>query len=470
MIKNLKLVYENNRNIIRITGWTLVSLVLLFLTWLLDYKCPGFKDDLPKFLLLSSGVTSSFLSTLAGTFLTVTTFTFTTILTVLNKYSDSFTPRIVQDFIDKPHVLSLFGVFIGGFFYTVLSLFLVENASSDDTFISGTIAIFYAVIAMISFVLFVKRVLNDIKVSNVIENTYAHALKLIETELDAEFPDDLYSELSGEPSDDSSLKSDDSSSKSGDSSSKSNDNSNKKEHKIFASKSGYFYSISSDEIIKVLDGIDSDLVIRRRIGEFLLKDEHIASLFIKPNLTDEHNAGSYIDANSNNDASSFDEMLDRVSDCLLINVRKNDKEDYHHEITNLVEIAMKGLSPGINDPNTAVESVRKIGILLGKLFSAKHFYRILNKTEDTRIIYTGYTAKEELHLSFNQILYYGKNDPLVSEAILKSIRMIYLVAGESMHSQIRDFFDYCYDLCSSAMDNEMYKERLEVVRDNFYND
>lgn len=463
MIKNLKLVYENNRNIIRITGWTLVSLVLLFLTWLLDYKCPGFKEGLPKFLLLSSGVTSSFLSTLAGTFLTVTTFTFTTILTVLNKYSDSFTPRIVQDFIDKPHVLSLFGVFIGGFFYTVLSLFLVENASSDDTFISGTIAIFYAVIAMISFVLFVKRVLNDIKVSNVIENTYAHALKLIETELDAEFPDDLYAELSGRTSDNSSIKSDDNLSKSG-------DNSSKKEYKIFASKSGYFYSISSDEIIKVLDGIESDLVIRQRIGEFLLKDEHIASLYIENASNDEHIAGSYIDTNSNNDISSFDEVLDRVSDCLLINVRKNDTEDYHHEITNLVEIAMKGLSPGINDPNTAIESVRKIGILLGKLFSAKHFYRILNKTEDTRIIYTGYTAKEELHLSFNQILYYGKNDPLVSEAILKSIRMIYLVAGESMHSQIRDFFDYCYDLCSSAMDNEMYKERLEVVRDNFYSD
>ena len=463
MIKNLKLVYENNRNIIRITGWTLVSLVLLFLTWLLDYKCPGFKDGLPNFLLLSSGVTSSFLSTLAGTFLTVTTFTFTTILTVLNKYSDSFTPRIVQDFIDKPHVLSLFGVFIGGFFYTVLSLFLVENASSDDTFISGTIAIFYAVIAMISFVLFVKRVLNDIKVSNVIENTYAHALKLIEAELDAEFPDDLYAELSGRTSDNSSIKS-------GDNLSKSGDNLSKKEYKIFASKSGYFYSISSDEIIKVLDGIESDLVIRQRIGEFLLKDEHIASLYIENASNDEHIAGSYIDANSNNDISSFDEILDKVSDCLLINVRKNDTEDYHHEITNLVEIAMKGLSPGINDPNTAIESVRKIGILLGKLFSAKHFYRILNKTEDTRIIYTGYTAKEELHLSFNQILYYGKNDPLVSEAILKSIRMIYLVAGESMHSQIRDFFDYCYDLCSSAMDNEMYKERLEVVRDNFYND
>lgn len=456
MIKNLKLIYENNRNIIRITGWTLVSLVLLFLTWLLDYKCPGFKEGLPKFLLLSSGVTSSFLSTLAGTFLTVTTFTFTTILTVLNKYSDSFTPRIVQDFIDKPHVLSLFGVFIGGFFCTVLSLFLVENASSDDTFISGTIAIFYAVLAMISFVLFVKRVLNDIKVSNVIENTYAHALKLIEAELDAEFPDDLYAELSGRAS--------------GDSSRKSDDNSSKKEYKIFASKSGYFYSISSDEIIKVLDGIDSDLVIRQRIGEFLLKDEHIASLYIEDASNDEHIAGLHMDANSNNEKGSLDEMLDRVSDCLLINVRKNDTEDYHHEITNLVEIAMKGLSPGINDPNTAIESVRKIGILLGKLFSAKHFYRILSKTEDTRIIYTGYTAKEELHLSFNQILYYGKNDPLVSEAILKSIRMIYLVAGESMHSQIRDFFDYCYDLCTSAMDNEMYKERLKVVRDNFYSD
>lgn len=128
---------------------------------------------------------------------------------------------------------------------------------------------------------------------------------------------------------------------------------------------------------------------------------------------------------------------------------------------------MKGLSPGINDPNTAIEALRKVGILLGELFSSEHFYKILNEDEDSRIIYTGYSAKEELSLSFNQILHYGKSDPLVAEAILNSIQMIYLVSGESMHSGIMEFFNYCYNLCISAMDNEMYKERLKIIYDSF---
>ncbi len=424
MLKKLRLIYENNRNIIKITKFTLISLFLLFLTWLIDYKYPGIKDNLPGILLLTPNVTSSFLSTLAGTFLTVTTFTFTTILTVLNKYSDSFTPRIVQDFIDKPNVLSLFGVFIGGFFYTVLSLFLIQNAESDDRFLSGTIAIFYAVAAMISFVLFVKRVLNDIKVSNVIENTYNHAHKLIEAESDSHNLSEKF-----------------------------NEDKYVKEIAIPASKSGYFYGISDVDLLGFLSGINCDLVIKNRIGEFVLKGSKIAGLYLaeNPGLSQDE----------------LDELIIKLSDNLLINVKKNDIEDYHHDITNLVEIAMKGLSPGINDPNTAIEALRKVGILLGELFSSEHFYKILNEDEDSRIIYTGYSAKEELSLSFNQILHYGKSDPLVAEAILNSIQMIYLVSGETMHSGIMEFFNYCYNLCISAMDNEMYKERLKIIYDSF---
>ncbi len=424
MLKKLRLIYENNRNIIKITKFTLISIFLLFLTWLIDYKYPGIKDNLPGILLLTPNVTSSFLSTLAGTFLTVTTFTFTTILTVLNKYSDSFTPRIVQDFIDKPNVLSLFGVFIGGFFYTVLSLFLIQNAESDDRFLSGTIAIFYAVAAMISFVLFVKRVLNDIKVSIVIENTYNHAHKLIEAESDSHNLSEKF-----------------------------NEDKYVKEIAIPASKSGYFYGISDVDLLGFLSGINCDLVIKNRIGEFVLKGSKIAGLYLaeNPGLSQDE----------------LDELIIKLSDNLLINVKKNDIEDYHHDITNLVEIAMKGLSPGINDPNTAIEALRKVGILLGELFSSEHFYKILNEDEDSRIIYTGYSAKEELSLSFNQILHYGKSDPLVAEAILNSIQMIYLVSGETMHSGIMEFFNYCYNLCISAMDNEMYKERLKIIYDSF---
>lgn len=83
----------------------------------MDIKNPISKLNVPQLILLSAEVSSNFLSNLEGVFLTVTTFSFTTILTVVTTYSSSFSPRVVQKFIDKPKVLSLFGIFVGGFFY-----------------------------------------------------------------------------------------------------------------------------------------------------------------------------------------------------------------------------------------------------------------------------------------------------------------------------------------------------------------
>lgn len=427
MFQKIKIIHENHRNFLRIIRYALIAILLLLVTWMLDYKFAYLKDGVPDVLLLSSDVTSSFLSSLTGTFLTITTFTFTTILTVLNKYSGSFTPRIVQDFIDRPHVLSLFGIFIGGFFYTVLSLFLVEKLDTSRPLLAGTIAIIYAIAAMVAFMLFVKQVLNDIQVSNVIENVYNKASSLIDSVSEEKRMDDQFNEDAYE-----------------------------KEYKIYADHSGYFYEADDEKLLRQLKDIQADFVIKKRIGEFILGGIHIASLYVKKDL--------------DMDEEEKKDLFQKLSDSLLINVKKNDQKDYHHEITKLVEIAMKALSPGINDPNTAVEAIRKIGILLGQLFSMERHFLIIGEDEETKIIYMGYSAEEELQLSFNQILHYGKSDPLVAEAILNSIRMIYLVSGSSLKSQVEQFFNYCYNLCMASMDNEVYKNQLKEVREAFNDD
>lgn len=422
MIEKLKVLYDNNRNIIRIIRYTFLSFVLLILTWFFDYKNPVLKLNLPNIMLLSPEVTSSFLSNLTGTFLTVSTFTFTTILTVLNKYSDSFTPRIVQDFIDKPNVLSLFGVFIGGFFYTVLSLFMIQNIDSDLPLISGTIGIFYAVAAMISFILFVKRVLKDIKVGNVIENLYTNAANLIEKESERRRLAERFSVDKWEAS-----------------------------YKIYANKSGYLYTINAGQMLKIIDDSKYEIIINKRIGDYVLDNMYIGDLNISEEL----------------DKDQEEKILKKISDNIIINIRKNDTRDYHHEITNIVEIALRALSPGINDPNTASEAINKIGILLGKLFSSKNFYQVLEEDESSKIIYNNYSAKEELSLSYNQILHYGKDDPEVAKAILSSIFMIYYVSDQSVHEEIEKFFIYCYEECKNAMTSDAYIDQLDQIYKNF---
>lgn len=424
MIDHLKLLYDNNRNIIRITRYILLSLVLLIITWLFDYRRPSLKFNLPDILLLSPEVTSSFLSNLSGTFLTVSTFTFTTILTVINKYSDSYTPRITQDFIDKPNVLSLFGVFIGGFFYTVLSLFMIQNIESEQPLISGTIGIFYAVLTMVSFILFVKRVLKDIKVGNVIENLYTHASELIDKESERRRLAERFSVEEWEDT-----------------------------YKIYANKSGYLYAINAEKMIDLIDDSKYEIIINKRIGDYVLDNLYIGNLKVSKSLK--------------LDEEEKEKILKKISDNIIINVRKNDTRDYHHEITNIVEIALRALSPGINDPNTASEAIIKVGILLGKLFSTENFYQILKENENSKIIYNNYSAKEELNLSYNQILHYGKEDPEVAKAILSSVFMIYHVSDQSVHDEVEKFFIYCYEECKEAMTSSAFIDQLDQIYQDF---
>ena len=424
MFHEIKLKYLNNRNTFKIMRFTLISIVLLIVTWLIDYRYPSTKSSIPDILLLSSEVSSSFLSTLSGTFLTVTTFTFTTILTVIGKYSGSFSPRIVQDFIEKPNVLSLIGIYTGGFFYTVLALFMVQNIKADVPLLCGTIAVFYAIAAMIAFVLFVRRVLTDIKVGNVIEHVYETAAELVEEEAEKRKASELFREQSGA-----------------------------EEIKIYAEKTGFLYEIDHRALLSKLKDRKCELVIEKRIGEYLPKGMYIAKLIpYEPlELVGEEK----------------DDFLSKLASNLLINVKKNDFTDYHHEFMKLTEIAMMALSPGINDPNTAIEAIRKISVLLGKLFSTENAFVVLAENENCKIVYSGYSVEEELYAAFSQILFYGKTDPMVARAILDGVYLIYMLAEESVRGKIKACMDAIYTIVLDAMTTNFDRDAITAAYEDF---
>ncbi|MDO5037790.1 MAG: DUF2254 family protein [Tissierellia bacterium] len=424
MFNKIKIGLLNHRNIIRIVKYILISVVLLWVSWFFDYRSPQLKKALPKILLLSPEVTSSFLSNLSGTFLTVTTFTFTTILTVLGKYSDSFSPRIVQDFIDKPNVLSLVGIYIGGFFYTVLALFMVQNIDLEVPLVGGTLAVFYAIAAMISFILFVRRVLADIKLTSVVDNIYDKAYRLIQEEAKRRKASERFESEDCQDT-----------------------------IKIYANKTGFFYDIDSQGLLSQLKEVKGELVIDKKIGQYLSKGVYIAELrtFEKLDLAGEEK----------------EDFLSKLASFLLVNDSKNDHQDYHHEITNLVEIALKALSPGINDPNSAIEAIQKLSLLLGQLFSTENFYVVLNESDQLKIIYNGYSVQEELTASFAQIIHYGKADPLVAKAILESLYMVYMISAESVKGHVKAYVDAVYKICRQAMATDLDKRPLDAIYQDF---
>ena len=422
MLSKIKLWFFNHKNFLRMSRFIILTVSLLLVTWIFDHQYISIKSYIPKQLLLSVEVSVNFLSNISGIFLTISIFCFTTIVTVLNKYSSSISPRLLQSFIDRTGVLGLYGIFVSGFFYSVISILLLQDLGPDQHVVAGSFGIAYAIIAMLSFIAFSKQVLDNIKVSNIIEYIFNDCKKLIDKEVELREKAKHYKE--------------------GDESTKLS---------IIAESSGYLFEIESDEIFKELNGIRAELTIDKKIGEYTTKGESIGELNIFQCELDDNKKK---------------ELKEKLSLLFLINAYNNREEDYHRGIVNLSEIANMALSPGTNDPNTAIICINKMSSLLGKLLSAGNHFIIMKEDENVKIIYQSYSVEDELYLGFSQIISYSAGDPLVTKEILQGIFIIYTMADISAKKSIKKFFDDSYEILIENFTHEIHLDSFKRIKNN----
>ena len=421
MLAKIKLWFFNHKNFLRMSKSIILTVSLLLVTWIFDHQYIVIKSYIPKQILLSAEVSVDFLSNISGIFLTISTFCFTIIVSVLNKYSSSISPRMLQSFIDRTGVLGLYGIFVSGFFYSVISILLLQDIAPDQHVVAGSFGIAYSIIAMLSFIAFSRQVLDNLKVSNIIENIFNDCEKLIDKEVELRKKAKHYEE--------------------GDESTKLS---------IVAENSGYLFEIKSDNIFKELNGIKAELVINKRIGEYTTKGESVGELNIFQCKLDD------------NDKK---ELKEKLSPLFIINAYSNE-EDYHRGIVNLSEIANMALSPGTNDPNTAIMCINKMSSLLGKLLSTGNHFVILKEDENVKIIYQSYSVKDELYLGFSQIISYSAGDPLVTKAILQGIYIIYTMADISAKKSIKSFFDDSYEILIENFTHEIHLDIFKRIKNN----
>ena len=421
MLAKIKLWFFNHKNSLRISKFLILTVALLLVTWIFDHQYIAIKSYIPKQILLSAEVSVDFLSNISGIFLTISTFCFTIIVSVLNKYSSSISPRMLQSFIDRTGVLGLYGIFVSGFFYSVISILLLQDIAPDQHVVAGSFGIAYSIIAMLSFIAFSRQVLDNLQVSNIIENVFNDCEKLIDKEVELRKKAKHYEE--GYESTNLS---------------------------IVAESSGYLFEIKSDDIFKKLNGIKAEFVINKRIGEYTTKGESVGELNIFQCKLDD------------NDKK---ELKEKLSPLFIINAYSNE-EDYHRGIVNLSEIANMALSPGTNDPNTAIMCIDKMSSLLGKLLSTGNHFVILKEDENVKIIYQSYSVKDELYLGFSQIISYSAGDPLVTKAILQGIYIIYTMADISAKKSIKSFFDDSYEILIENFTHEIHLDIFKRIKNN----
>lgn len=182
-----------------------------------------------------------------------------------------------------------------------------------------------------------------------------------------------------------------------------------------ASVEGYIEGIDGDSLISLAKKINGLIELNCKPGNFVTKQQSLARIW------------SYDPDEQDEDLVDRTEMLvTAINRVIIIGSTRTPRQDVSYATLELVEIAVRALSPGINDPFTAMGCIDRLGGALGTL-AQRPIPSMIRRDQDSipRVIVT--TADgfpEVLHDSFNLVRQYGASCVAVALRILESLTRI----------------------------------------------
>ncbi|ARK30452.1 DUF2254 domain-containing protein [Halalkalibacter krulwichiae] len=355
---------------------------------------------LPNALLVNLALAQTLLSTIVSSLLTMTTISFSTIMVVLTTYLSQFSPRTMQDFITDVYTQRILGVFIGGFVYSLVLLLLLRDSNHEQLFISPTVAVLYAIICVGYFVFFVHHVGRWIQVSNLIHHITRSTIESIH---------ENYEEAEDQPADEPWKDWE------------SEDVKLVDPYHIHSYVSGYLLVVELDELIKQAKDDDVIVKIEVGVGDYIEVGTIILSIWGERDKID---------------PSDYVKKLHVAEERATI-------QDIDFGLTKLVEISLRALSPGINDPNTAISGIRALARILTVL-ARKNLHRSYynDSYQSLRVIVKQRQFKDYLYKCYYQIRQPGTEDVSVLAAIIDSLQTIAAQNDQQVKETIWEFSKY----------------------------
>jgi uncharacterized membrane protein len=117
-----------------------------------------------------------------------------------------------------------------------------------------------------------------------------------------------------------------------------------------------------------------------------------------------------------------DELVECINSAFALGHQRTSGQDIEFAVNQLVEIAIRALSPGVNDPITAMTCVDHLGSALCRLAQRDmpSPYRY-DRQDQLRIISPVFTFPNVTDTAFNQIRQYGRSSTAVTIRLLETI-------------------------------------------------
>ncbi len=263
------------------------------------------------------------LSAIASSTITVAGVVFSITIVALSLTAAQYSPRVLRNFMrDRSNQLVL-GIFVGIFTYCLLVLRTIQGG--EDAFIPGLSVIAGILLALVGIgflIYFIHHIATSIQVSHIT----ARIAKETNEAIDRLFPQDLGEELPVDMS---------------------TQIQKTVWHPIPAADTGYIQQVDTEALLKFACRYDVVVCMEHGIGEFIIAGQPLVSLPMSNQVDDE--------------------AVEAVNRIFGISMYRNIQQDTAFGIQQLVDIALKALSPGVNDTNTAKTSLDYLTAILYRL-------------------------------------------------------------------------------------------------------
>ena len=350
------------------------------LSWI-EELYPALSSRVPAILFPSQadpGVAQVILSDIATSIMTVVSIVFAILLMTLTLASMQFSPRIIVSFSRDRSTQWTLGIFLGTFCYCMAALPAAHTMPKPFAPVATvTGAMFLAVVCVGWLLYFIHHISHAISVNYIIDRIAAETEAVIDQIMPSarrSLPEDFAVAAS----------------------------SITWETTILSETSGYIRFIDTDQLFKLARAYRVKVQVLRRVGHFV----PAGVPFIRINRAERFGP----------------QARDEFRRAFDVGPSRTLQQDIEFGVLQIVDIALRAISPAVNDPSTAINSIDHLSRLLIRFASRQESASVIyDLPGDVRVILPWITFEGLLDSAFEQIRHYASSDIAVSLRLLRAL-------------------------------------------------
>lgn len=382
----------------------IVGVALPELDRVLDPIVPGWLGAL-----LFAGAPDSaraMLSSIAGSLITVTSLTFSLTVVALQLASSQASPRLLRMFASDRRVHATLAMFLGTFAYAMTVLRSVRSADESIVGDAGfvprlavSLTFVLMLVAVVTLTLFLAHLATRLRVETMLRDVHSETKRTIRALYEEDPPREDAHDLPLESAE---------------------------RRLTLATRSGFLVGVDRDALRDLAVRENLVISVDTAVGGDLIEGVPIASWWPR----------DILEGPRPDDTTATERIDAAIARAHLIEYERTSVQDVGFGLRQLVDVAVRALSPGVNDPTTAVHALGHVSSVLGDLVSRPIPSTVERDDEGfVRVVGRQLDLEALLDIAIAGPRQYGASD---LDVALRLLRLLREVAWRSSHPELAE--------------------------------